>query len=173
MPLAVCVQHENRKWPDDACVPYPATLAAVGKAGGGGTKSARRRGYQIATTARLMAALSVAGLSITETERGYDWQMDDLQGHATTVISAVADALSTLRQLRDEEISLATRSTIAPTDARSVAQKLGQLQAQLIQLSCLHNDDDLLPVYQQCTAQFADEVVHDLYQVIHLPSPTS
>jgi hypothetical protein len=141
-------------------------------------KSARRRGYQITTTDRLVAALALAGLSITETERGYDWQMDDLQGHAPSAISTVADALYTLRQLRDEETSLATRSTIAPTDARSVAYKLGQLQAQLIQLSCLHDDDDdLLPVYQQCTAQFADEVLHDLYQVIHgvppQPSPTS
>src|SRR5579875_723244 len=136
-------------------------------------KSARRSGYQITTTDRLVAALALAGLSITETERGYDWQMDDLQGHAPSAISAVADALYTLRQLRDEETSLATRSTMAPTDARSVAYKLGQLQAQLIQLSCLHDDDGLLPVYQQCTAQFADEVVHDLYQVIHQPSPTS
>ena len=139
-------------------------------------KSARRRGYQITTTDRLVAALAVAGLTITETERGYDWHMDDLHGYATSAINAVADALYALRQIRQEEtITMTTMTTnkFTPTEARLLAHKLGQLQAQLIQLSRLNDDADSSHVYQQFTAQFADEVVHDLHQLMHQPSPLS
>lgn len=130
-------------------------------------KSARRRGYQITTTDRLVAALSAAGLSITETERGYDWQMDDLQGHATTAIQAVVDAIYALRP--KEAMPVLRRKALDaldPTEAQRLAHKLGQLQAQLLQLLCLHDDEALVSVCQQFTAQFADEVVHDLCQVM-------
>ncbi len=61
-------------------------------------KRSHRRGYRLTTTDRLLSAMQVAGLVITETERGYDWAIDDLSGHATSAINAVADAIYYLRQ---------------------------------------------------------------------------
>lgn len=61
-------------------------------------KSSRRRGYRLTTTDRLIKAMHVAGLDIQETEKGYDWQVDGLQGHATSAVNAVADAIYHLRQ---------------------------------------------------------------------------
>ncbi len=61
-------------------------------------KSSRRRGYRLTTTDRLVKAMQVAGLTMTETERGYDWSVDGLEGHATSAINAVADAMYHLRQ---------------------------------------------------------------------------
>lgn len=61
-------------------------------------KSHHRRGYRLTTTDRLIKVMQVAGLTITETERGYDWAVDGLQGHATSAINAVADAIYHLRQ---------------------------------------------------------------------------
>ncbi len=65
-------------------------------------KSIHRRGYRITTTDRLLKAMTVAGLTISETERGYEWQVDDLSGHATSAINAVADAIYYLRQQRED-----------------------------------------------------------------------
>lgn len=67
----------------------------------GTRKSSHRRGYRLTTTDRLIAVMNVAGLVITETERGYDWSVDDLSGHATSAINAVADAIYYLRQQRE------------------------------------------------------------------------
>jgi hypothetical protein len=60
-------------------------------------KTPRRRGYQITTTDRLIKAMHVAGLLITETDRGYAWEVDDLSGQATSAVNAVADAIYHLR----------------------------------------------------------------------------
>lgn len=61
-------------------------------------KSVRRRGYSLTTTDNLVRALSIAGLVLTETETGYQWAVDDLEGEATTAVHAVADAIYHLRQ---------------------------------------------------------------------------
>lgn len=61
-------------------------------------KTKHRRGYQITTTDRLVKTMLVAGLTITETECGYDWAVDGMTGHATSAMNAVADAIYYLRQ---------------------------------------------------------------------------
>ncbi|GHO51418.1 hypothetical protein [Ktedonospora formicarum] len=66
-------------------------------------KTSRRRGYRLTTTDRLIKAMGVAGLQIQETERGYAWQVDDLAGHATSAINAVADAIYHLRQHQGDQ----------------------------------------------------------------------
>lgn len=63
--------------------------------------SQRRRGYQLTTTDKLIKAMRVAGLDIIETELGYDWQVDGLEGHATSAVNAVADAIYHLRQQQE------------------------------------------------------------------------
>jgi hypothetical protein len=64
--------------------------------------STRRRGYHITTTDKLIKALSVAGLELTETADGYAWRVDDLSGKATSAVSAVSDAVYYLRQARNK-----------------------------------------------------------------------
>lgn len=61
--------------------------------------SARRRGYQITTTDRLIRALQVAGLDVEETPTGYEWSVDGLEGRASNAVNAVADAIYYLRQV--------------------------------------------------------------------------
>ena len=63
--------------------------------------SARRRGYSITTTDKLLHALHVAGLTLTETPSGYSWHVDDLSGKASNVINAVSDAIYHLRETRN------------------------------------------------------------------------
>ncbi len=56
------------------------------------------------------------------------------------------------------------RATLSPRDTQLLAQKLGQLQAQLLHLPTLNADDE----YQwhlDSTRRFAGEVSHDLAQV--------
>ena len=58
----------------------------------------RRRGYSLTTTDKLVSSMAVAGLDIIERPQGYDWFVDGLEGHATSAINAVADAIYHLRQ---------------------------------------------------------------------------
>ena len=62
--------------------------------------SARRRGYSLTTTDKLIDALHVAGLTLTETPSGYRWNVDDLSGKSSNAITAVSDAIYHLRQSR-------------------------------------------------------------------------
>jgi hypothetical protein len=64
--------------------------------------TARRQGYQVVSTSRLLVEMRSAGLCIwQEGERIY-WQVDDLSGLATDVLDAIGSALHCLRMERLE-----------------------------------------------------------------------
>jgi hypothetical protein len=65
--------------------------------------SARRQGYQVISTTRLLLEARGAGLHIRHQGDGYTWQIGDLSGIATDVLDAVGSALHCLGMERLEE----------------------------------------------------------------------
>ncbi|MGH2496524.1 MAG: hypothetical protein ACRDIV_17640 [Ktedonobacteraceae bacterium] len=62
----------------------------------------RRRGYQITTTDRLLEEVNTSGVTISEEEDGYHWQVDameDLKGVSTTAVRAVGVTIHQMRCL--------------------------------------------------------------------------
>ena len=64
--------------------------------------TARRQGYHIVSTTRLVIEVRSAGLHITPAADGYTWQIGELTGMATDVLDAIAGALHCLRMERVE-----------------------------------------------------------------------
>ena len=63
--------------------------------------SARRCGYSVTTTDKLLHVLEVAGLTLTETPSGSSWNVDGLSGKTCNIINAVSDAIYHLPPTRN------------------------------------------------------------------------
>ena len=71
--------------------------------------SQRRRGYELTSTDRLVAAVGQAGLTVTPISEGYHWQLagTEFEGTATTALNAVSHAIGRMRT----EIAFLTGTT--------------------------------------------------------------
>jgi hypothetical protein len=67
--------------------------------------TARRQGYQVVSTSRLLVEMHSAGLRISQEGDRFYWQVGDLSGLANDLLDAIGSALHCLRMERlDEEI---------------------------------------------------------------------
>jgi len=64
--------------------------------------TARKQGYHVVSTTRLVIEVRSAGLHITQEGDGYSWQIGELTGMATDVLDAIASSLHCLRMERVE-----------------------------------------------------------------------
>jgi hypothetical protein len=65
---------------------------------------ARRQGYQVVSTTRLLMEMQGAGLRISQEGDRYSWQVGDLSGLANDLLDAIGSALQCLVMERGEEV---------------------------------------------------------------------
>ena len=77
--------------------------------------SQRRRGYELTSTDRLVAAVAAGGLTLTSVSEGYHWKVEgtDYEGSTTTAVSAVSHAIAKLRSvLKNPKYGIEVLSTV-------------------------------------------------------------
>jgi hypothetical protein len=65
---------------------------------------ARRQGYQVVSTTRLLMEMQSAGLRISQEGDRFSWQVGDLSGLANDLLDAIGSALHCLVMERVEEL---------------------------------------------------------------------
>ena len=64
--------------------------------------AARRQGYQVVSTSRLLVEMRSAGLRITQEGERFYWQVGDLSGLANDLLDAIGSAMHCMRMERLE-----------------------------------------------------------------------
>jgi hypothetical protein len=67
--------------------------------------TARRQGYQVVSTSRLLLEMHSAGLRISQEGDRYSWQVGDLSGQADELLDAIGSALHCLCMERLEVLA--------------------------------------------------------------------